>query len=123
MAAYKRWIVFLLGWHLLALIASMIYDCKTGSPVWARIICALAIGMLPYSWGFTVAMLLGAKRTRRKWYCITLLPVFIYYKYKILHFIWIIGLVLGGKPLAAGAVGGACLGLLIHSVSGILKGN
>jgi len=78
MVAYKRWVVFLLGWHLLALIAAMIYDHRTSSPVWAGTIFTMALVMLPYSWSFTVAMLVGAKRTRRKWYCLTLLPGFIH---------------------------------------------
>ena len=121
MVAYRRWILFLLGWHSLALFAHMIYDHKTASPVWARIICVFAIAMLQYSWSFTVAMLLGPSRARRKWYCLTLLTWFIYYR--SLQFIWIIGLIFGGKSLAAAAVGFACFGLLIQSISGILRGN
>ena len=121
MAAYRRWIIFLFGWHLFALIAALIYNPRTGTPTWAGSVSVFAMVMAQYSWGFTVAMLLGAGRPRRKWYWLTLLSWL--FHIKTFRMIWFIGYIFGGVTGAIAAVGILIISLLVESCMGIFNGN
>jgi hypothetical protein len=118
----ERWAACLLLWHLLVVV--VFFRCWGGSnpyPHWMGSVLVFSLFTVQFTWSFTVALIVGPERRRRKRYWGVLWLSFI-----PLNFIYMICML--AYRFISGKAALICLGvslivLLAETIAGILCGN
>jgi hypothetical protein len=77
MKALRRWIVWLLLWHLLIVLTYFKWDAGKQMPTWMGMLIVFSLPTVQFTWSFTVGVILGPYRRRRRLYWSVFLLSFI----------------------------------------------